>query len=368
MRRLGTNRRPLGALALAGAIAAPLLAGGVARADVIPLADMMHGIRMTQQQCAATPSTVWVSSALGGFCMRYYLSVAGGDGRWATVFLQGDKLGRGNLRTRVFSGDPKQKDIDTADLQKVADAFSRKTKGPAIYLARIGVDGSSGYHIVRHSVLELEVTNAALTGIKLLHRYQGFHLVGQSGGATLVGGLLAMRQDIGCAVPGSGRLAAVTKTRTKSSDLAVSNFEPSDMLAMIARNRARILVVTDPQDHVVPWQDQAAFVERLRRAGGQAEQFFVQAIDDEHHGTVAYAGTAVAACIRGDDNQAIARELADLVRRRVASAQREKEQRMGQAAAPQRPQPNAGMPPPQQPARTSSAAPLPGHQASMRQQ
>ena len=83
--------------------------------------------------------------------------------------------------------------------------MSKQYKTAAIYLARAGVDGSSGDHRIRHTVLELNVTNMALDAIKQRHGFDGFHLIGQSGGSKLVGGMLALRTDIGCAVIGAGK-------------------------------------------------------------------------------------------------------------------------------------------------------------------
>lgn len=311
------------ALCCAGNFLLAACASAPAVAEVLPLAEMLRGIQMTQQQCATKPLTIWVNSPKGGFCIRYYLSTSGGDGTMPTVFLQGDQFGRANLKSGRFESVPQQtKDTNTDHLQRMADAFSNKTGGPAIYLARIGVDGSSGHHIVRHSELELRVLNAALDTIKAMRGYTGFHLAGQSGGGTLVGGLLGLRSDIGCAVPGSGRLAALrTGRQPAQTDPGKIWFDPVAFVPAIARSRARILVITDPEDKKVPETNQTAFVEQLRSVGGRAEQFFVQAIDEHRHGTVAYQITAVAGCIKGAPSQAIAQALAEQVRVRVAKAE-----------------------------------------------
>src|SRR5262249_33096055 len=162
----------------------------------------------------------------------------------------------------------------------------------AIYLARIGIDGSSGFHEVRHTQLELHVLNAALDAIKRRHHYDGFHLVGQSGGALLVAAFLALRNDIGCAVPGSGPMRWTNPHR--SADPALNTVDPSAMIPAIARNHAaRLLLVTDPADQTVTIEAQIPFVRSLRQAGGRVDQLFVQSTDPKHHGVVAYAGRAV---------------------------------------------------------------------------
>jgi len=319
---------------LAGvALVSSVLAAPLARADIVSAAAMMRGVSITPEQCSALPQAVWVSTHGKSFCVRYYLSTAGGDGRRPVVMLQGDQLGRFDARSGRFEPLPDQKvsDTDTDNLMKVADAISRVTHGPAIYFARIGVDGSSGHHGIRHSFLELYATNAALDTIKLRHRFEGYSLVGQSGGATLVGGLLALRDDIACAVPGSGRLALLADMRNPNP--LASAFDPAAMIATIARHRAaRILVVTDPQDTVVPIKHQSTFVTSLRQAGGNVEQFMVQATDAKHHGVSIYATSAAGACLRGRSNEDIAQMLATMVEKRVARAKAEAEARAPQVS------------------------------------
>src|SRR5262245_30560158 len=170
---------------LLAAVSALLLAGNTARAHMIPIADLLRGISMTPAQCAAIPQTVWVTVAGRPFCIRYYLSTAGGSGPRPVVFLEGDRFGKLDLKTGTFAT-PGDKDMNTDDFIKWADGLSRQTKTTGIYLARVGLDGSSGDHRVRHSVLELTVMHAALDAIKQRHQFDGFHLVGQSGGSQIV--------------------------------------------------------------------------------------------------------------------------------------------------------------------------------------
>ncbi|HEY2134432.1 MAG TPA: hypothetical protein VGH49_01005 [Xanthobacteraceae bacterium] len=319
---MSCSRRLIGALPpLAGlALVASFLAIPAARADIVPLSAMMHGITMTQTQCAELAQAVWITPAGKGFCMRYYLSVAGGAGSHPVVMLQGDQLGRFDARTGRFEPAPNAptEDTDTDNLVKLADILSRRFGGPAIYLARVGIDGSSGHHGIRHSFLELYATNQALDAIKQRYAFKGFSLIGQSGGATLVGGLLALRTDIGCAVPGSGNLALLNGY--KSANSLAAAFDPAAMIPAIAKkSTARILVVTDPRDKIVPVDHQSTFVSQLRRAGGTAEQLFVEATDESHHGVSLYAVYATAACLRGQTDEEIATGLATFVEKRVAA-------------------------------------------------
>src|SRR5262249_3274938 len=125
---------------LAGlALAASMFAALPARADIIKFSALMRGITMTQQQCADLPQAVGVNPSGGGYCMRYYLSTAGGIGGRPVVMIQGDQIGRFNSRLGQFEVDPNAKndDTNTDDLVRIADMLSKRFKAPAIYLARV---------------------------------------------------------------------------------------------------------------------------------------------------------------------------------------------------------------------------------------
>ena len=289
-----------------------------AQAEIISVQDMLRGTNSTPTQCSAVHDAVWVTVKDRSFCMRYYLAPGTGEDRRPLIFLQGDRLGVLNLRTGTFAVPPGEKDIDTDDLMKVAVALHRQTKLPAIYLARVGIEGSSGDHRLRHSVLELEVTNAAIEAIKQKHHFEGFHLLGQSGGAHLVAGLLARREDIGCAVIGSGPLAPVKRPR---QDSALEHYNPSSEIAAIKHNQlARILVVTDPADKKVSAQAQTNFVQLLQQAGRQVDQFIVEATDENRHGVVGYSRIVLSGCLRSASTEEIGQQVARAVQQRVAAA------------------------------------------------
>lgn len=305
------------------ALAACALTQGV-QAETFRVEDMIRGVNISSQQCSTIARAVWVNQHGYGFCIRYYLSTAGGESGKPIVFLQGDQFGALNLRTGTFEVPNGTKDTESENLIRLADNMSRGAKGPAIYLARIGVDGSSGHHRLRRTVLELHTINAALDLIRARHNFEGFHLVGQSGGSGLIGGLLALRSDIVCAVPGAGRLSLLRKAR-ESGDPAKDYFDPNDAIGLIAANRgARIIVVTDQNDKVVPAQHQTAFVNALRREGRFVEQYFVTAIDQKNHGVLAYAARAVVLCAQNAPATRISTDLDLLVQKRLASVQQQR--------------------------------------------
>jgi hypothetical protein len=296
-------------------VAAALLAATAAHADIIKVDDMLRGITITRAQCAATPQTVWVRVYGSDFCVRYYLSTAGGEGKRPVVFLQGDKFGTLDTKNLVWKDPENPKDIDTENLMRSADGFSKRAKTTSIYLARIGVDGTSGNHMSRKTLLELHLMNAALDAIKQRHGFDGFHLAGQSGGSKLIGGLIALRNDIACAVPGSGPLASAKKV-VPSQDPSRSYFDPAESIPQLVQKRwMRIIVVTDPLDKKVAAASQSAFVTQLKQMGGQVEQYFVNSTDEKHHGVSDFANLAMAGCVLGRPSGEIARAIGTMTAR-----------------------------------------------------
>jgi hypothetical protein len=301
------------------------LATNVAVADIIKKEDLLHGISISREQCEATSQAVWLNVDGRDFCVRYYLSTAGGEGPRPVVFLPGDRISNLNLKTRTWTDPSKAEDIDTDELMTVADAFSRMAKTTAIYLARMGVEGTSGNHASRKTVLELDLMNAALDAIKRRHGFEGFHLAGQSGGSRIAGGLIGLRRDISCLVLGSGHF--VPAEGQKPSDPGRSYFDVISNIPQLAHNRSmRVFLITDKMDKRVPAAQQIDFGDRLRRAGRQIPQFFVEATDEHHHGVLAYTELVVAGCVLGRSDEEIARAVATIVKRNAEFNQRRRKE------------------------------------------
>ncbi len=330
-----------GCRASSGVMLSALLTGALlmscpARGETITAREMLRGTDTTAEACAQVRTAVWVTVYGQGFCMRYYLSTAGGEGDVPVVFLSGDRptfdtlhenVRHGKVRSRARrnkSQARKAEDIDTDDLAEKTDKLSRQTGVTSIRLARMGLDGSSGHHGLRRTMLELHVTNAALDAIKQRHRFKGFHIFGQSGGSTLVGGLLALRDDIGCAIPGSGRLALIVEPKHVKTP-ALKRFDPVKMIPAILRNSSatRIIVLTDPEDKVVPRKNQSTFVKKFREAGGRIEQFYVESTNKKHHSLTSYSRFVMGKCIRDESHQDIRRKLKRFVENRLEKADEE---------------------------------------------
>jgi hypothetical protein len=344
---LTQTRRSIPARSAFGIVAIALLAAPPTSADVIRGDDMLRGISTTRAQCDATPQTVWATVFGQGFCVRYYLSTAGGEGSRPVVFLSGDKLGKLNPKTWTWTDTSEAKDVDTDDLVRMADDFSKFSKTTAIYLARIGVDGTSGSHVSRKTVLELRLMNAALDALKERYGFEGFHLAGQSGGSRLVGALIEMRRDIACTVLGSGRLS--TPGSSKVTDPGRTFFDTIDDLAPVVRNRSiRPFLVTDKMDKRVPAAQQTGFVDRLRKAGRVVPEFFVEATDELHHGVVSYDQLIMGGCILGKSDEEIARAVSTMVKRNAEYNERRQKEIKAKAsivAAARQPTPDSGTAP-----------------------
>jgi pimeloyl-ACP methyl ester carboxylesterase len=308
---LTQTRRSIPARSAFGIVAIALLAAPPTSADVIRGDDMLRGISTTRAQCDATPQTVWATVFGQGFCVRYYLSTAGGEGSRPVVFLSGDKLGKLNPKTWTWTDTSEAKDVDTDDLVRMADDFSKFSKTTAIYLARIGVDGTSGSHVSRKTVLELRLMNAALDALKERYGFEGFHLAGQSGGSLLVAALIEMRRDIACAVLGSAPLS--TPGSSKVTDPGRTFITIGDLTPVVRNLSIRPLLVTDKEDKRVPAADQTAFVDRLRKAGRVVPEFFVEATDELHHGVVSYDQLIMGLYTLGKSDEVIARVVRTMV-------------------------------------------------------
>lgn len=330
--------------------------GAPARTEIISADDTLYGTKVSAKECAAKPRTVWVTVYQRSFCIRYFISTAGGKGSIPAIFLSGDKPVADELHPKIREAASqsietasqqrareaararrharnavrKARDVDTRSLVRVAARLSRATGTTAIYPTRMGADGSSGQHSLRRTILELHVANAALYMLKKQYGFEGFHLIGQSGGGTLVGGLLALRTDIYCAVPGSGRLALLGRAKLVN-DPALRRFDPIRRIPDILRNdtpQRRILVVTDPQDRVVRKKNQDMFVDRYLEAGGRVEQYYVRSTNEQRrHGVIPYSMFVAGSCAQGKSDEEISAELADYVNERLAKAKNPKQKR-----------------------------------------
>ena len=305
-------------LAVAGLAAAP------AGAEIIRKEDTLRGITMTREECAAKPQTLWLDNIYGrDYCVRYYLSTAGGQGSRPVIVLNGDHNGPVDLERWTWADPSKASDVDTEKLAGIADHFSRMAKTTAIYLGRIGVEGTSGTHLSRKTIVELELMDEALEALRKRYQFEGFHLFGESGGGRLVFGLAQMRRDVACMISGSGQI--VTRGPVpKQADPGKTYFDISGKVQLLAQNRAlRMMVISDPNDQQVPTAaQQTPMVQALRQAGYVVPHLLVEATDPKHHGVLDYGAIAMGGCALGRSDTEIAQAINTLLRRNADTNRR----------------------------------------------
>jgi hypothetical protein len=108
----------LAAATVAAAEAAPLASAARAATEATPLStdeDMVTGVSVTEADCRAQIGRLWVKVENRGFCVRFWLSTAGGNKDEALVAFHGDIGGKidGKLQlveqARSFSDENLQK-------------------------------------------------------------------------------------------------------------------------------------------------------------------------------------------------------------------------------------------------------------------
>jgi pimeloyl-ACP methyl ester carboxylesterase len=228
---------------------------------------LTRGVIVDESQCKTLRNAAWVRVDGTGYCVRYWISTAGGSKDEAVVFVHGDL------------GDPKtpgslnrySAHMTAGRMQRDVQRWSRLYGGPYIAIGRLGALGSSGDHRKRRSLLEIRVVMAALDELKVRHGLKRFHLAGQSGGAHTVAGLAQMRADVGCAVMAAGGISQKTRMRDSGRKIDAgikALYDPIDHVAAMQHQPGRrMIVMSDPDDQVVSFHSQREFAERVRAKG-----------------------------------------------------------------------------------------------------
>ncbi len=273
------------------------------------LDTLQHGVILSETQCGALPSAVWLQVDGRGFCVRYWISTGSGVKDETLVYIHPDVGGLD--RGRVFLASSAAP-ITAGGQQRAAEEWSRVLGRPFVSVGRVGAYGSSGNHLrERRLLLEVRVMMAALDALKERHGIRRFHIVGHSGGAHTVAAMLPMRSDLGCAVMTSG----IVSVKTNALDLdwpinakIAASHDPIEFVGAIqVRPGLRMIVMSDPDDRRVPYNSQREFVERVRTKGLPILHITAAAGDGQSH-ELGSAGLHVAAdCAKGSDDMALVR-------------------------------------------------------------
>jgi pimeloyl-ACP methyl ester carboxylesterase len=291
----------------------PLRAQGGPAADDAPLhrADTLdRGIVVGQNECEILTPALWLDVAGRGFCVRYWVSTAGGSRDEAMLYIHGDIGSRKQGKTALNDYGAR---ITAARLQRDADRWSRAYGGPYIAIGRVGALGSTGHHLrERRTLLEVRVVMAALDAFKQRYGLNRFHVVGQSGGGHTVAALLQKRTDLGCAVMASGSLAVKSLHRDRgglTNAKVQASYDPIEFVhTMQYRPGQRMIVISDPDDRVVSFRSQQEFVDRVKTKGLPILHVTAAASGERSH-SLSSAGRRLAIdCAKGvDDNTLMTR-------------------------------------------------------------
>jgi len=309
--------------------------------DVFPVADLLHPVTVTREQCEQTRDAVWVEtswherleqtgsaaskrhSAEG--CIRYFPSPDAAQAQTALLFIHGDAM------SPALSLEQNQRNYEKAGSYKAQVARATRTSKDVglavIRIARPGVFGSTGLDHMhqRRMSEEAHLVDAAVTAIKNRYGYSRIQLVGLSGGGGLVGALLTLgRTDIDCAVVGSGVVSVKLRSQLLDSPAARRGFDqtgqklsqvydPIDHVRGIKADwDRRIFIVGDPLDQAVAFESQAAFQQHLVESGVPATLLQAKAVGPTHHDVANDAQRIAGWCKAGVSNAEIQARLASV--------------------------------------------------------
>lgn len=205
---------------------------------------LLYGSIMTQEACNHPNTSVWVSVAGKGECIRYFHNRLDRSNDIVHVWLHGDRMWQnfgGKRGTVAYKNETPQKQ------QKRADRVYQEYEIPYIRLSRPGTYGSSGFHHQRRRPHNVKMVLAAFDALKEKYSIKNFAISGQSGGGHLVGALLANRNEIVCAVSTSGVLAVGQRNQGRGwlTDITgYSDFyDPIDHVHEIASDENRRIFI-----------------------------------------------------------------------------------------------------------------------------
>lgn len=288
--------------------------------ETFPFEEVVRPRTITKPECDSLNNAVWVDeewqerrtptplskSARG--CIRYFASNNAERSDTALIYLHGDVLSDRRTDKERYEKNANSA-IQTSIAQRMSDAIGL----PVIRLGRPGTFGSTGMrHAQRRLEIEAQLVNAAVSAIKERYHYSRIQLAGLSGGGGLVGALLTLgRDDIDCAVVGSGATSVKSRQRdfnperyAKGLDQTGNRlsdvFDPVDHVSFVRPDPGRrIFILGDPRDAKVSFASQREFHSRLVEAGISATLLTAAAVDVKHHDLSAKTQQTAAWCKAG---------------------------------------------------------------------
>lgn len=306
---------------MATAIVCALTAGAangqsISTGEVFHGADVVHGITISRDQCRAfeaADTAVWVTVGGESSCLRYYafgLRPSSVGNPVAVGWLHGDVVGS----SHPTNADKHQKGLGVAAMIDQERSLSGRYHVPFVFLARPGAYGSAGYHPATTSTKrEADLVAAQVAAITARYEIKGWVFGGHSGGGTMVGELLARRDDIRCAVISSGAPAhtAYLEAHDDAAAIAPSDLNAIDDVARIPRTGPlRVIVMGDPRDKNVVFPVQSLYYDALKSHGVDAALWPLErGLPPEFHSLVSLAEAATGLCAEGRSSQDIKKVL-----------------------------------------------------------
>ena len=266
-------------------------------ADTYSLQGLRTGSYVDRRTCDEQADSVWALVDGVGFCIRYVAINADRLAGEALAYLHGDVHGvrlldgKGFFLSNVSGYRGGTHEEHRNDIGRMARRGGAKL--PLFALGRPGAFGSSGQHaLISSTPDEWRIIDAALNALARRFGIDRWSLAGQSGGATLIASLIAVRRDIACAAMGSGAMGQRSNGSTITDTLSLARrFEPAPEL--------RIFVLGDPRDKQVSFDSQKTYHRTLTEAGIAARLIELEASDPLHHGLGDRAIQVADLCARG---------------------------------------------------------------------
>lgn len=261
--------------------------------------------KISHDECISTKQRLWAEAGDEVECIAYITSKEQPRGDKALVFFHGD-FRKDNQTAVKMRGSER-------GYQRRADLLAEVYKLPVYIIARPGVMGSTGFHVIGGVRAEHRVIAAAITALKQRHGIRHLALAGQSGGARLAAQLLASgRTDIQCAVMASGAYGIPHARRGGRMPTNIWG-EPSHSYLIPLRNidgvspdpRRRVYVIGDPRDKRTPFPEQREWAEALQNAGHHAVLLTAAGGGEDHHYLSQVSLDVAGMCAADKSDQAI---------------------------------------------------------------
>ncbi|MGE0765618.1 MAG: alpha/beta hydrolase family protein [Hyphomicrobiaceae bacterium] len=264
--------------------------------------------------CEVGRNHLWVEVDGRGECIAFYATQDPRRAKQAILFFEGD-IPPG------YNRDGRKLKQHLASLRRSLEMLSAAFHVPYVLVARPGTFGSTGNHGERRRDREYLVARAAVDAMRERFDLPVISLAGQSGGATIVGALLALGiSGVKCAVPASGgydltamldwhaKRQGVIGAHRENPATLFGSFNVMDHLDGVRADPGRrVYVLGDPRDQVTPFPQQRRFVERLKAAGHQAELVEGEARGPDRHGLAFTALKLAGLCATGASDAEIRR-------------------------------------------------------------